>query len=154
MRPFVDDVSTVDLPYFRGPTFCLHLLSSISMLDRDLAVVNSPLMAVSLRRLLEERGVELVESPDEEFDTLGPNVLALAPREGIALDANPVTIERLRAAGVKVHELAGSDVAVKGGGGPTCLTQPLLRDAPLTLRAGRRLVVRCRVCMSMPATSR
>lgn len=128
VRPHVDAVHVIDLPINNGAEECLHTLSLISLLDRDLAVVSTRLMPVHLRSLLAERGVECVEIEASEWDSLAPNVLALAPRECVMLEGNPVTAGRLRASGCTVHEFAGSDVAVKGAGGPTCLTLPLLRD--------------------------
>ena len=68
-----------------------------------------------------------VEIPDEEFATQGCNVLTVAPGKVLMLKDNTVTIERLRDAGVEVHTYDGSEVSLKGDGGPTCLTQPLLR---------------------------
>jgi len=128
LEPYVDAVHVVDLPVDRGADFCLHTLSLISMLDRDLAVVSLPLMPVHLYELLRERGVELIEIAEEELDSLAPNVLALAPRDVVMLAGNPNTSKRLRAAGCRVTEIEGSDVAIKGSGGPTCLTLPLQRD--------------------------
>ncbi len=122
------DVIAFDLPHLRGPGEVLHLMSLISPLDRDLALVYLPLLPVRLVELLSERGVTLVEVPDEEFWTMGTNVLALAPRVALALDGNPVTLERMEAAGVDVRVYVGDEISVKGDGGPTCLTRPLLRD--------------------------
>ena len=99
------------------------------MLDRDLAVVSLPLMPVHLYALLRERGVELVEIDPAEWDSLASNVLALGPRDVVMLAGNPRTAERLRQAGCRVQEIDGSDVAIKGSGGPTCLTLPLQRNA-------------------------
>jgi dimethylargininase len=121
------DVVAFDLPHLRGAGEVLHLLSLISPLDRDLAVAFPPLMPVRLMELLAERGVELVEVPDEEFETMGPNVLALAPRVALALEGNDETRRRLERAGVDVHVFAGDEISRKGDGGPTCLTRPLLR---------------------------
>jgi N-dimethylarginine dimethylaminohydrolase len=129
IEPFVDSVHVVDLPIDRGADYCLHTLSLISMLDRDLAVVSLPLMPVHLYQLLRERGVELIEIDAREWDSLAPNVLALGPRDLVMLAGNPRTAEKLRAAGCRVQEIAGSDVAIKGSGGPTCLTLPIHRDA-------------------------
>ena len=126
--PFVDAVHVVDLPIDRGADYCLHTLSLISMLDRDLAVVSLPLMPVHLWELLRERGVELVEIAEEEWDSLAPNVLALGPRDVVMLAGNPRTSKGLWSAGCLVTEIEGSDVAIKGSGGPTCLTLPLQRD--------------------------
>jgi len=121
------DVLTVDLPHHRGRGEVLHLLSLISPLDDDLALVYLPLLPVRLVQLLEERGVRMVEVPDEEFESMGCNVLALAPRVGLALDGNPETRRRLEAAGVEVRVYAGEELSRKGDGGPTCLTRPLAR---------------------------
>jgi N-dimethylarginine dimethylaminohydrolase len=84
-------------------------------------------MPVRLVQLLEERGVSLVEVPDEEFDSMGPNVLALGPRSALALEGNPETRRRMEAAGVEVRTYVGNEISRKGDGGPTCLTKPLLR---------------------------
>lgn len=121
------DVITVPLPHYRGPSDVFHLMSIISPVDRDLAVVYSPLMPVPFREWLLRRGIELVEVPDEEFDTMGCNVLAIGPRRCVMLEGNPVTRRRLEAAGADVIEYAGQEISVKGQGGPTCLTRPLLR---------------------------
>jgi len=121
------DVVTVDLPHHRGRGEVLHLLSLISPLDDDLALVYPPLMPVRLVQLLEQRGVDTVEVPDEEFDSMGCNVLALAPRVGLALDGNPETRRRMEAAGVDVRVYSGEELSRKGDGGPTCLTRPLAR---------------------------
>ena len=129
LEPYVDAVHVVDLPIDQGADYCLHTLSLISMVDRDLAVVSLPLMPVHLYELLRARGVELIEIETSEWDTLAPNALALGPRDVVMLAGNPKTAAKLRAAGCRVQELQGSDVAIKGSGGPTCLTLPLQRDA-------------------------
>jgi N-dimethylarginine dimethylaminohydrolase len=129
LEPYVDEIHVVDLPIGQGADYCLHTLSVISMLDRDLAVVSLPLMPVHLYQLLRARGVELIEIDPGEWDSLAPNVLALGPRDVVMLAGNPKTAERLRSAGCRVQQIEGSDVAIKGSGGPTCLTLPLQRDA-------------------------
>jgi N-dimethylarginine dimethylaminohydrolase len=120
-------VIVVPLPHWRGPGDVFHLMSIISPVDRDLAVVYSPLMPVSFREVLLERGFTLVEVPDEEFDTMGANVLAVAPRRCMTISGNPQTRARLEHAGAEVVEYEGLEISLKGGGGPTCLTRPLLR---------------------------
>jgi dimethylargininase len=120
------EVAAFDLPHFRGADAVLHLMSVISMLDRDLALVYPPLVPVRLLELLARRDVRTIEAPDEEFETLGPNVLALAPRVALAADGNPRTRRRLEAAGVDVVVYSSVELG-KGDGGPTCLTRPLLR---------------------------
>lgn len=123
----VDEVIAVPLPHWTGPDDCLHLLSFISPVDHDLAVVYSRMMPVPFRQLLLERGMRLVEVPDEEYDSMACNVLAVAPRRCIMLAGNPITQQRLEAAGAEVWTYEGQDLCLKGGGGPTCLTRPILR---------------------------
>lgn len=129
LRELLPDVEVLafDLPHLRGPSECLHLLSLLSPLDADLAVGYPPLIPVRLMEELERRGIRLVEVPEEEFPTMGPNVLALAPRVALALEGNPETKRRMEAAGVSVRTYRGEEISVKGDGGPTCLTRPLLR---------------------------
>jgi len=121
------DVAAFDLPHLRGAGEVLHLMSLLSTLDVDLAVAYPPLMPVRLMELLAERGIELVEVPDEEFETMGPNVLALSPRVALALEGNDETRRRMEKAGVDVRVYRGAEISRKGDGGPTCLTRPLLR---------------------------
>jgi len=121
----VDDFIVVPLPHWRGPRDVFHLMSIISPVDRDLAVVYSPLLPVPFRESLLERGITLVEVPDEEFETMGANVLAVTPRRCLMVAGNPRTRARLEHAGAEVFEYEGLEISLKGGGGPTCLTQPL-----------------------------
>jgi len=123
-------VVTVELPYYTGPDACLHLMSLISMVADDLAVVYPPLMAVPFYQLLQERGIGMIVVPEGEFLTMGSNVLALAPRHCLMLDGNPVTRARLEAAGCTVQTYRGTDISLKAEGGPTCLTRPVLRGSP------------------------
>ncbi len=122
------ELHVFDLPYWRGESEVMHLLSLLSPLDADLVVAYPPLLPVALAQLLDERGIEIVPVPDEEFASMGTNVLALAPRVALALDGSPVTRARLTAAGVEVLVYEGNELSLKGDGGPTCLTMPLLRD--------------------------
>lgn len=128
LRELLPDVEVVvfDLPHWHGRDEVMHLMSLISPLAADLAVVYVPFLPTRLAQLLEEREVELVEVPDEEFETMGPNVLALAPRVALAVEGNPRTRERMEQAGVEVLTYRGEELS-KGDGGPTCLTCPLLR---------------------------
>lgn len=123
----VDEVLVVPLPHWNGPTDVFHLMSVLSPLAGDLALVYSPLLPVPFRETLLERGIGLVEVPDEEFDTMGCNVLAVAPRVALAVEGNPLTRARMEAAGVEVHTYPGEEISAKGCGGPTCLTRPLER---------------------------
>ena len=129
----IDEVIVVTLPHWRGPGDVLHLMSLISPVDRDLAVVYSHLLPVPFRESLLDRGYTLVEVPEDEFESMGTNVLALAPRECLMLAGNPNTRAALERAGAHVIEYVGREISVKGAGGPTCLTRPLAR-APVPLR--------------------
>lgn len=122
------EVLPVELPYFTGPVACLHLLSLISLVDHDLAVVYPPLLSVSFWKTLLDRGVRLVEVPEEEFPTQAPNVLALAPGRCVMLEGNPVTRRRLENAGCEVLTYRGREISLKAEGGPTCLTRPVWRE--------------------------
>ncbi len=126
----VDEVLVVPLPHWRGPGDVFHLMSVVSPIDRDLFLVFAPLLPVPFREALLARHIELVEVPEAEFDSLGCNVLAIAPREVLTVAGNPLTRARLEQAGVKTHEFVGREICLKGGGGPTCLTRPLSREAP------------------------
>ncbi len=120
-------VLPVPLPYYEGPDACLHLMSILSIVADDLAVVYRPLLPVPFFQLLLERGYELIDVPDEEFLTMGPNVLALAPRKVVMLDHNLVTRRRLEEAGCDVIAYRGDEMSLKAEGGATCLTRPILR---------------------------
>ncbi|HEX2427397.1 MAG TPA: arginine deiminase family protein [Gaiellaceae bacterium] len=121
------EVIAFDLPHWNGRGEVMHLMSFISPLDGDLALVYPRIAPVRLLDLLAERGIEVVEVPDEEFETQGSNVLALGPRRALALDGNPETRRRMEYAGVDVVVYRGDEISRKGDGGPTCLTRPLLR---------------------------
>jgi dimethylargininase len=120
------EVIAYDLPHWHGRREVMHLLSLLSPLARDLVVAYEPLLPTRLAQLLEEREIEIVAVPDDEFATLGANVLALAPRVALAVEGNPRTRKRLERAGVEVVTYRGDELS-KGDGGPTCLTRPLLR---------------------------
>jgi N-dimethylarginine dimethylaminohydrolase len=124
----IDELIVVALPHWRGPADVFHLMSILSPIDRDLALVYSPLMPVPFREALLTRGIELVEVPEREFETMGCNVLAVAPRTCVMLAGNPQTRSRLVAAGADVHTFEGKEICAKGAGGPTCLTRPILRE--------------------------
>jgi dimethylargininase len=128
LRDLLPDVEVVafDLPHWHGREEVMHLMSLISPLAPDLAVVYEPLLPTRLAQLLDARDVELVPVPDEEFDSMGSNVLALAPRVALAVEGNPRTRELMECAGVEVLTYRGDELS-KGDGGPTCLTRPLLR---------------------------
>jgi N-dimethylarginine dimethylaminohydrolase len=121
------DVRVFDVPYWRGPAELIHLMSVISPVADDLAVVYLPLLPVGLWALLGELGIRMVEVPDEEFPTLGCNVLAVRPGVVILAEGNPRTSAALAAAGCEVHTYPASEIGINGSGGPTCMTRPILR---------------------------
>lgn len=126
-KDFVDELIVVPLPHYRDEEECLHLMSIISLVDADLAVVYSKLMPVFLRQLLIKRGIEMIEVPDDEYENLGCNVLALEPRVCVMVTKNPYTKEKLLQAGATVYEYEGNEISYLGTGGPTCLTCPVVR---------------------------
>jgi dimethylargininase len=118
----------VDLPHDRGPGHVLHLMSLISPVAADLAVVYPPLAPVRLMETLADRGIKVIAVDAEEYQTMGCNVLAVAPGRVVVVEGNPRTRAALESAGCEVHGYAGSEISIKGDGGPTCLTAPIWRD--------------------------
>jgi N-dimethylarginine dimethylaminohydrolase len=127
LQPHGISIWVAELPHYRGPADVFHLMSVFSPVDKNLAVVYSPLMPISFRNGLLDKGYSLIDVPDDEWDSMGCNVLAIAPREVIVVKGNPVTAQRLTEAGCIVHQYEGTEISVKGGGGPTCLTRPVER---------------------------
>lgn len=123
------EVIVVPLPDHPGQHDVMHLMSVMSPVDADLAVVYSRLLPDGIRQTLLERGYRFVDVSDEEFETMACNVLALGPRECVMLNGNPKTRAALEKAGANVHVYEGQEISLKGGGGPTCLTRPLTRLA-------------------------
>jgi len=121
------DARIVDVPYWKGPAELVHLMSVISPVSDDLAVVFLPLLPAGLHEWLAELGIRLVEVPEDEYPTLGCNVLAVRPGVVIVADGNPGTRRGLEAAGVEVHAIPLREVGENGSGGVTCLTRPILR---------------------------
>lgn len=127
VKDFVDEIIVVPMPHGDGEDACLHLMSIISLVDKDLAVVYSKYMPVFFREYLIKKGIELIEVPDDEYEYLGSNVLALGPRKCLVLKGNTITKKRLINAGAEVYEYEGHELSFKGTGGPTCLTCPIHR---------------------------
>jgi N-dimethylarginine dimethylaminohydrolase len=121
------EVISAPLPHGAGPSTCLHLMSLISLLDEHTALVDLPWLAVETVELLTARGYRFIEINYSERETLGCNVLALGEKRLLALEENTKTNEKLRAAGFEVRTFPGSELSINGGGGPTCLTRPILR---------------------------
>lgn len=128
LEPIGASVLSVELPYYTGPEACLHLLSLISIVDHKLAIVYPPLMAVPFWQELKRRDFRLIEVSDEEFATMGTNVLALSPGKCLMLAGNPITQRKLEEAGCEVMKYTGNEISHKAEGGPTCLTRPVWRE--------------------------
>jgi len=124
---FVDDYIIVPMPHAEGEAECLHLMSIISIVDEDLAVVYSRYMPVSFRETLIEKGFDLVEVNDREYENLGSNVLALAPRVCLLMEGNNDIYGKLKDRGCRIFTYPGAELSFKGTGGPTCLTCPVTR---------------------------
>ena len=121
------NVVPVHLPYFTGPEACLHLMSFISIVDHNIAVVYEELMPVPFWQDLKARGFKFADVPKDEFWTMGPNVLALAPGSCVMLEGNPQTQKNLVDLGCEVVTYVGREISLKAEGGATCLTRPILR---------------------------
>jgi N-dimethylarginine dimethylaminohydrolase len=121
------EVISAPLPYGRGPSACLHLMSLMSMLDEQTILIDLPWVAVETVELLKTRGFHFLEIEASERETLACNVLALGKKRLIAIEQNAKTNQRMRDAGFDVRTFPGAELCVNGGGGPTCLTRPLLR---------------------------
>lgn len=128
LEPKGIEIIVAELPHYKGKQDVFHLMSILSPVDKNLLVVYSPLMPIKFRNELLNRGFELIEVPKEEFESMGCNVLAIAPRKCLMVDGNAKTKKRLEKAGCEVFVYKGNEISVKGGGGPTCLTRPLLRS--------------------------
>ena len=126
LEPIGVRVESFDMPHDQGPEFCLHLMSVVSPVRDDLAVVYPSLAPVALLQALQSRGIEMVEVPEDEYHSIGCNVLTVRPGVVVMAAGNTATAAALRAHGVEVHFYEASEIN-KGEGGPTCLTRPILR---------------------------
>lgn len=126
-KDIIDEYIIVPMPHGDGEDCCLHLMSIISFVDTDKAVVYSKFMPVFFREYLLEKGIQLIECGDEEYDYLGTNVLCVEPGKCITIDGNADIIKKMRDAGVEVMTYEGKELSYRGTGGPTCLTCPICR---------------------------
>lgn len=126
-KDFIDEYIIVPMPHGEGEDACLHLMSIISFVDVDKAVVYSKYMPVFFREYLLQRGIQLIECNDAEYDYLGTNLLALEPGVCILIDGCPDIQKKIEDAGVKVFAYEGKELSYRGTGGPTCLTCPVCR---------------------------
>lgn len=121
-------VEIFDVPYGNGPVECLHLLSVISPVSDNAAVVYLPLLPAGLWELLMELETSLIPVPASEFATQGCNILAVRPGVVVMVEGNPETRAALEAKGIEVHTFSGREICINGSGGPTCLTRPIYRS--------------------------
>ena len=128
LEDLIKEVIIVPLPHWNGEDDCLHLMSNLSPLDHDLFLIYPRLLPVSFIEYLLERKIQLIEVPDGEYNSMGCNVLAVDRRKVIMIDGNPITKKLLENKNVEVHTYDGSEISLKGAGGPTCLTRPFLRQ--------------------------
>jgi N-dimethylarginine dimethylaminohydrolase len=127
LAPYGVEVHAFDLPHFQGPDAVLHLMSVLSPISQDKAVVYEPLAPIRLLEFLKSRNITWLTVNDTEVHTQGANILTVEPNVVVLAAGNPEIEGKLRKSGVTVHIFNGANVAVKGDGGPTCLTAPLLR---------------------------
>ena len=124
----VENVISVPIPHWSGPEDCLHLMSNISPIDHNIFLVYSRLLPVPFRKYLLDRNIELIDVPDEEYESMGCNVLAVAPRKVIMINGNLITKQLLEKKEIEVYTYDGAEISIKGAGGPTCLTRPFVRS--------------------------
>tara|TARA_B100000678_G_scaffold280170_1_gene276597 strand:- start:1974 stop:2876 length:903 start_codon:yes stop_codon:yes gene_type:complete len=124
----VENVISVPIPHWSGPEDCLHLMSNISPIDHNIFLVYSRLLPVPFRKYLLDRNIELIDVPDEEYESMGCNVLAVAPRKVIMINGNLITKQLLEKKDIEVYTYDGAEISIKGAGGPTCLTRPFVRS--------------------------
>jgi N-dimethylarginine dimethylaminohydrolase len=122
-------VLAYDLPHWEGPGECLHLMSFISPVGPQTALVHKPLMAVAFLDELARRNWTLIDVVPAEFDSMACNVLCLQPNQVLAVNGNPRTRGILEHAGCTVIEYTGDEISHNRSGGPTCLVRPILREA-------------------------
>ena len=124
----VDDIIPVPLPHWLGPENCLHLMSNVSPIDHNLFLIYPKLLPVKFIKFLKSQNIKLIKVPDKEYESMACNVLPLAPKKCIMMSGNPITKTLLESNNVEVFTYDGSEISLKGAGGPTCLTRPIYRQ--------------------------
>jgi N-dimethylarginine dimethylaminohydrolase len=120
-------ILAIPMAHYKGPAECLHLQSVVSFVDAKSAVVHLPLAPVRLIQALEEREVQILSLPPEDYDSLGCNILCVAPRKVVMASGNDATRSMLGDAAIDVTSVDADDLMWVGTGGPTCLTLALER---------------------------
>ena len=124
----IDDLIRVPLPHWLGPESCLHLMSNVSPIDHNLYLIYPKLLPVKFIKYLKSLNIKLINVPDKEYESMACNVLSLAPKKCIMMSGNPITKKLLESNNVEVFTYDGSEISLKGAGGPTCLTRPIYRQ--------------------------
>jgi N-dimethylarginine dimethylaminohydrolase len=124
----VDDIIPVPLPHWLGPENCLHLMSNVSPIDHNLFLIYPKLLPARFIEFLKGLNIKLINVPDDEYESMACNVLSLAPKKCIMMSGNPITQTLLESNNVEVFTYDGSEISLKGAGGPTCLTRPIYRQ--------------------------
>ena len=124
----VDHIISVPLPHYLGPENCLHLMSNVSPIDQNLFLIYPKLLPAKFIEFLKSVNIKLINVPDEEYESMACNVLSLAPKKCIMMSGNPITKLLLESNNVEVFTYDGSEISLKGAGGPTCLTRPIYRQ--------------------------
>lgn len=124
----IDDIIPVPLPHWLGPKSCLHLMSNVSPIDHNLFLIYPRLLPTRFIEFLKSLNIKLINVPDEEYESMACNVLSLAPKKCIMMSGNPTTQTLLESNNVEVSTYDGSEISLKGAGGPTCLTRPIYRQ--------------------------
>lgn len=128
LKDFMNNIWQIDLPHWHGPADCLHLLSLVSLIDQDLALVYPELAPVALIENLKNRGIQIIEVTKAEFESQGCNALMLEPRKCLMVAGNDETKKVLEKEGVEVIEFQGEEICLNRTGGPSCLVCSILRD--------------------------
>jgi N-dimethylarginine dimethylaminohydrolase len=128
LRSQLVDIISVPLPHYLGPENCLHLMSNVSPIDHDLFLIYPKLLPARFIEFLKSVNIKLINVPDEEYESMACNVLSLAPKKCIMMSGNPITKSLLESNNVEVFTYDGSEISLKGAGGPTCLTRPIYRQ--------------------------
>lgn len=121
------EVISVDLPHWNGPVDVLHLMSLISPLNENLFLIYKKLLPIGLLKLLKKLDIKTISIADEDYDSLGCNVLPLSTTKCLITSGNDKTFKIIEENGIEVIEFQASEICYKGSGGPTCLTRPIYR---------------------------
>lgn len=104
----------------------LHLDLCFNLVDEHLAVVYREGLPEDFLKLLKEKDIETIDVPSEDVFKHGCNLQAIGDKRVISLKQNAYVNEALAKKGMKITEVDITEI-LKAGGGPHCMTFPLLR---------------------------